>query len=140
MADRVLVPVDGSQQAEQSIDYAVELYPDATIVLVHVLNPVDGTAHPDSLITYTEEAMEAQRERAESIFEDAEETAGADRTIETEILAGNPSREIVEYAEEHEIDAIVMGSRGRDGAARILLGSVAETVVRRSAVPVTVVR
>jgi nucleotide-binding universal stress UspA family protein len=53
---------------------------------------------------------------------------------------GRPSRAIVEYAEEHDIDHIVMGSHGRSGVTRILLGSVAETVVRRSPVPVTIVR
>jgi nucleotide-binding universal stress UspA family protein len=46
----------------------------------------------------------------------------------------------VDYAAEHDIDHIVVGSHGRTGASRILLGSVAETVARRSPVPVTIVR
>ncbi|MFP4187941.1 MAG: universal stress protein [Halobacteriales archaeon] len=55
-------------------------------------------------------------------------------------VLGDPAREIVAYAEENNVDRVVMGSHGRDGATRVLLGSVAETVVRRSPTPVTVVR
>jgi len=69
-----------------------------------------------------------------------EATAGDDRAVERELLAGRPATEIVECAAERDTDQIVMGSHGRDGAARLLLGSVSETVVRRSPVPVTVVR
>jgi len=53
---------------------------------------------------------------------------------------GRPTKVIVEYADDHDIDQIVMGSHGRSGMSRILLGSVAEIVVRRASVPVTVVR
>jgi len=53
---------------------------------------------------------------------------------------GRPARAIEECAEEAAVDHVVIGSHGRDGIARILLGSVAETVVRRSPVPVTAVR
>jgi nucleotide-binding universal stress UspA family protein len=63
---------------------------------------------------------------------------GAD--IETDMLRGRPDRAIVQRAGEGEYDLIVIGSHGRDGVARVLLGSVAEKVVRRSPVPVLVVR
>jgi nucleotide-binding universal stress UspA family protein len=55
-------------------------------------------------------------------------------------VVGKPARAIVEYADDHDIDQIVMGSHGRSGVTRILLGSVAESVVRDSTVPVTVAR
>ena len=57
-----------------------------------------------------------------------------------ETVDGKPAREIVSYAEKGDVDHIVMGSRGRSGLSRLLLGSVAETVVRRAPTPVTVVR
>jgi len=60
--------------------------------------------------------------------------------IETAVVVGRPAREIVRYADDHDIDQIVMGSHGRDRASRVLLGSVAETVARRAPVPVTIVR
>lgn len=61
-----------------------------------------------------------------------------DLTAVTEF--GRPARTIVEYVEDHDVDHVVVGSHGRSGLSRTLLGSVAERVVRRSSVPVTVVR
>ena len=52
---------------------------------------------------------------------------------------GKPSDEIVRYAKEHEIDVVVMGTHGRQGVARAVLGSVAERVVRRASCPVLTV-
>jgi len=140
MTDRLLVPLDGSPQSQEALGYALETFPDATIVLAHVLTPVDGGVGPDGLLVDPSGVVADQQERAEELFDEAEEIAGDDRTIERELLAGRPATEIVSYAKEHDIDGIVMGSHGRDGAARLLLGSVSETVVRRSPVPVTVVR
>ena len=67
-------------------------------------------------------------------------TEGGATDVERALEVGRPTRTIVEYADEHDIDQIVMGSHGRSGMSRILLGSVAEIVVRRATVPVTVVR
>lgn len=140
MARRILVPLDGSPQAQEAVRYALDTFPGATIVLVHVLTPVDGSVGADGLLSDPAGVVDDQRKRAEELFDEAETTAGDDRTIERELLAGRPATEIVGCVEEYDIDQIVMGSHGRDGAARLLLGSVSETVVRRSPVPVTVVR
>jgi nucleotide-binding universal stress UspA family protein len=137
--DFVLVPIDGSQQAEAAVDHADRTFPDAEIILVHVIDPIDAGYDPESVVPgYSEDWYASREETAEKLFEEARERTG--RTFETTVEVGRPAREIVEYAEEEEIDHIVMGSHGRSGVARILLGSVAETVVRRSPVPVTVVR
>lgn len=61
-------------------------------------------------------------------------------SLETETVAGDPERPIVESAEDNDVDRIVIGSSGRDRAARVLLGSTAEPAVRRTPVPVAVVR
>jgi len=140
MARRILVPLDGSPQAGEALRYALDTFPEATIVLVHVLTPIDGGIGADGLLSDPAGVVDEQRERAEELFDDAEATAGDDRTVERELLAGRPATEIVGCVTEYNIDQIVMGSHGRDGAARLLLGSVSETVVRRSPVPVTVVR
>ena len=138
MPRTLLVPLDGSPQSKAALEYAVETVPESEIVVIYVLNPavaatgVDGTI-PDS-------AFDEQRQFAEELFADARDIADEDRIVETELLAGRAATEIVEYATKNGIDEIVMGSHGRDGAARLLLGSVSETVVRRSPVPVTVVR
>ncbi|NUE00883.1 universal stress protein [Halorubraceae archaeon YAN] len=142
MSQRILVPIDGSEQSTSALSYAETLYPDAEFVLLHVLSPSDGAPHPDAIIMHTEETVAAQREDANKLFETVREQIEPDRTVETAIEIGSAARAIVDYADdpEAEIDAIVMGSRGRDGAKRLLLGSVAETVVRRASVPVTVAR
>lgn len=63
-----------------------------------------------------------------------------DVTIRTATRTGQPDQEIIAYAEEERIDHVVMGSHGRTGLTRVVLGSVAETVVRRSPTPVTIIR
>ena len=136
---RVLVPLDGSPQAHEALTYATETFPEAEIVVVHVLNPSAGKTDIEGIITDTAGVVDEQQQFAQKLFEEARETAG-DRIVDSEVLAGRAANEIIKYVAEHDIDAIVMGSHGRDGAARLLLGSVSETVVRRSPVPVTVVR
>ena len=136
---RVLVPLDGSPQAHEALSYAIETFPDADIVVVHVLNPAAGTTDIEGIMADTAGVVNEQQQFAQELFEQARETAG-DQIADSEILAGRAANEIVRYVADNEIDAIVMGSHGRDGAARLLLGSVSETVVRRSPVPVTVVR
>jgi nucleotide-binding universal stress UspA family protein len=66
--------------------------------------------------------------------------AESDVPVETTIVEGTPSREIVRFAEREGCDLVVMGTRGRGGIDRLLLGSVAEKVVRASEVPVLTVR
>jgi nucleotide-binding universal stress UspA family protein len=136
----ILVPLDGSNQAWEAFDYALEEFPTATIVLLHIIDPVEaGYSATATVPGYTEQWYEQSQDRADSLFEEAAERAG-DADLKTETEVGRPSRLIVEYTEENDIDQIVMGSHGRSGVSRILLGSVAEAVVRRSPVPVTVVR
>ncbi len=135
----VLVPIDGSRQAEEAVDHADSAFPDAEITLIHVIDPIDPGYDPESVVPgYSEDWYTTQEEHAEKLFEEARERT--DRTFKTTTEVGRPARTIVEYAGENGIDQIVMGSHGRSGVARILLGSVAETVVRRSPIPVTVVR
>ncbi|ELZ08731.1 UspA domain-containing protein [Natrinema thermotolerans DSM 11552] len=144
MADNVLVAVDDSNQSTEALEFACREYPEATITAIHVLDPgdfyavtgVEGTA----MANY-DEIQDHHEERAENILETAREQA-ADHgiEIETDHVVGGVSRTIVDYAAEHDMDHIVIGSHGRTGASRILLGSVAETVARRSPVPVTIVR
>lgn len=137
MGRTILVGVDGSEQSTEALVYALERFPDAEITAVSVVNPVDASAG-----TYpTESLFEAHRERAEGYLDDAADLAAdRDREIDTEVLVGRPAREIVAYAEAADVDQVVVGSRGRTGLSRMLLGSVAESVVRRAPAPVTVVR
>ena len=107
--------------------------------MLYVIDPVDGatTWGPGS----GDDWLAAAEERAAGLLEEAEATAAeANLDIETDSTVGRPARTIVEYADEEGFDHIIVGSHGGKGLSRVLLGSVAETVVRRSSVPVTVAR
>ncbi|WP_459194948.1 universal stress protein [Halosimplex sp. J119] len=142
MGKRVLVPVDGSEQAHRAFEFVTEEFDDAEVVLLHVVNPAEaGYSAQASLPSFSEEWYENQKAAAEELFDEIDDLAAdTDLSITREIEVGKPIRVIVEFAEENDLDQIVMGSHGRSGVTRILLGSVAEAVVRRSPVPVTVVR
>jgi nucleotide-binding universal stress UspA family protein len=144
MGTHVLVPMDGSDQATAAFEHALEQFPDARITLVHVINPLEaGYSAGPSALGRAEEWYEQERENADVLFEEARETAAAaghDGEIETATELGRPARTVVEYADEHDVDQVVVGSHGRSGVTRILLGSVAESVIRRAPCPVTVVR
>ncbi|WP_178917331.1 universal stress protein [Natronomonas gomsonensis] len=138
---RILVPYDGAEQARKALDHAVERYGDGEIVLLYVQDLVAAgyEASPGAALPgYWKEWYEEAQTEAEQLFEEAQ--ARVDVDLETESVVGRPERAIVEYVDDNPVDAVVIGSHGRSGVSRILLGSVAETVVRRSPVPVTVVR
>lgn len=139
MGEHVLVPHDGSEQAGAALRFAFETYPDASVTVFHAVEPFPE--HTDAGVENGGRWYDRARTRAEKVFEGSREIATAyERTVETEWRYGRPRHEIVRYVEENDVDHVVMGSHGRDGLDRILLGSVAEIVVRRSPVPVTVVR
>jgi nucleotide-binding universal stress UspA family protein len=145
MGTEILVAVDGSEQSQDAIDYVLQEYDVETLVLIHVIDPVEAgyTAGPSAVPGYSEEWYAQSEEKAEELFAETREqieAAGYPGEVETVTEVGRPARAIVDYAEEHGVDHIVLGSHGRSGVTRVLLGSVAETVVRRSPVPVTVVR
>lgn len=135
----ILVPIDDSDPSQAALELAFSDHPDATFLVLHVLDPqrsvlAGGLGNIDA-------AMESVQTEAETLLAKAQrlgEQRGVE--VETELAFGQPEREIVQYAELEDVEQIVIGSHGRTGAARVLLGSVAETVVRRSPVPVTVVR
>lgn len=132
--------------AERALSRAAALFPDADVHLLHVIDLVEAgySAPPGGgLSGYYEEWYETREERADDVLDDAETTleqSGFEGTVERHVELGAPARTIVNVAEEESVDHVVMGSHGRTGASRILLGSVAETVVRRAPCPVTVVR
>ncbi len=139
MVERILVPVTYSEESEKAVEFAVSRYPDADIRVLHVINPSYhyGT---EGYFDYGH-IIEAEEKNAEELFERVSGIAnGHDVTLTTETRTGQAPRTILTYAEEEGVDQIILGSRGRSGISRLLLGSVAEAVTRRSPVPVTVVR
>jgi nucleotide-binding universal stress UspA family protein len=140
----VLVPYDESEGSDHALEHALDQYPEATVTLLHVVDLVDaGYASPvDGTVPgFWEEWFENEKAASERLLEEGRERASeAGVDVQTETVVGRPTRAINEYVEEHDVDHVVMGSHGRSGVTRVLLGSVAEGVVRRAPVPVTVVR
>ncbi|WP_418280789.1 universal stress protein [Halorubrum sp. DTA98] len=139
MYDDILFPTDGSDGADVALDHAIEhaLTYDATL---HVLYVVEETypaveAGPPSVLAALEKEGEDALERARS----RAKAAGVE-SIRGSVDGGSPYRHILEYVDEHGIDLIVMGTHGRRGVDRFLLGSVTEKVVRTADCPVLTVR
>ncbi len=142
MPERVLIAFDGGEQAMAALEHTFTEFPDATLLVLTVLDPTEAAyiTGDEFRMPGTDWQDRLQRD-ADSCLDQARELATEyNRSIETVTLVGRPRREIVQYATEEDIDHIVLGSRGRTGLRRVLLGSVAESVLRRSPVPVTIVR
>jgi nucleotide-binding universal stress UspA family protein len=142
MDERILVPFDGSPLSERALDRAVTLHPDADIVVLHVIDPIQVVYEAEAKgLQAAETWHERMAERAGELCAHAEERATEhDRSITTATETGSPARAILEYVENSGVDQVIMGCHGRSGLDRAILGSVAETVTRRSCVPVTIVR
>lgn len=139
MAKRILVAFDGTDQSVDALEYAASEWPDADLVLLTVIDPSEaGFSAGRGVPSGAEEWYETMKAQAERTLADG--AALVDREVETVTEVGTPREAIVEYAEKGDADHVAIGSHGRQGISRILLGSVAEGVVRTSPVPVTVVR
>lgn len=143
MGRRILVPFDESDQSTQALTWALEEFPDADVTVFHVIDASDvayrGMEHNTS--NDFAEVRTDMEEEAEQLFDDARSVAedhGRDVTTATG-MGEEVASEIIEHAEEHDIGHIVVGTHGRTGASRVLLGSVAEKVARRATIPVTIV-
>ncbi|WP_435068850.1 universal stress protein [Haloplanus sp. C73] len=138
MTSHTLVPFDGSPQSEAALKFAVSEWPEATHTLLYVADPVTTGFRDRALPGGSTAWYDNARDRAQDYFDEAAELTG--REFDTRVEVGSPARVIVDVAADGPFDHVILGSHGREGVSRVLLGSVAETVVRRSPVPVTVVR
>ncbi|WP_372910122.1 universal stress protein [Salinigranum sp.] len=136
MVKRILVPLDGSPKSEAAIRFVTEEWPDADVVLLRVIDPLESGYSGSAFPSGAEEWYERKRAEVREHLADVAAEHGID--AERVVVAGRPAASIVEVAED--VDHVVMGSHGRTGVSRVVLGSVAEAVVRRSPVPVTIVR
>ena len=138
--DRLLVAFDGTPLAEQALEHALETYPEAEITVLHVIDYIEESYGAEALIG-SEKLRDRAHSRSAELLADAKDVAAEhDREVSTATRVGKPARGIVDYAEENDIDTIVIGGHGRSLVVQVLLGSVAETVVRRAPTPVLVVR
>ena len=135
---RILVPTDFGETSKAAMRYGVELARafGSQIYLLHVLEDPGEAADAEYPLGLFETIQSAVHDRLGHLLTEREMR---ELRPECAMRLGKPSEEIVQHAAEHEIDLIVMGTHGREGLARALMGSVAETVVRRARCPVLTV-
>ena len=140
---RILCPVDFSELSKTALTYAASFAKEfgAELLVVHVVEdvyfPVDPTAWGFSVATFSKERTTAAEESlADIVKSDVPEGVKA----ESLVVNGAPFLEIIRLAKKREVDLIVLSTHGRTGLAHVLMGSVAERVVRKAPCPVLVVR
>jgi nucleotide-binding universal stress UspA family protein len=142
MTRQVVVAIDDSGPATAALEHALRRFADATITVLHVIDAdePDGSLRQRVLPAEYDAHRNAAEETAETVLENAR--AYADEygvAVSTVTRYGNPARQITAYAEENDVDRILIGTHGRSGLSRLLLGSLSELVAQRSSVPVTAV-
>lgn len=138
---KIFVATDGSEQNRRAIEYSIEL---AKIAggKIFVGYVVDTAAFASIPMDAGWEMMYGllKTEASDAVQKVEQLAKQADVEVETVILEGHPSNEIIEFAQKNGMDVIVVGTLGKSGLDRFLLGSVAEKVTRNSPVPVLVVK
>ena len=135
--NKILIPLDGSEMAEAAITEARQMArPDSTLLLVRAANAriipgADVIGAQIIAVREVEEYMAALKDKLEK---------DGVRGIETHVWYGPAASAIVEAARVHKVDVIVMSTHGRSGLGRLVFGSVAESVLRGTTVPILLVR
>ena len=141
-AQRFLVPVDFSENANQAVEYAIALASKlgARVTLLHVIQPLPlGGGDMGVTVPYTYiQDLEAEITSRMQAYLERVTAAGLEGEIA--VVHGVPFQEILETAKTQQVDLIIMGTQGRTGLQHVLMGSVAEKVVRLAPCPVLVVR
>lgn len=136
--EKIFVPTDFSPCSEEAIAYAVFLAEqlNATILLTHILEPI---GYPIDFAMIESSEFD-QMKASQALDRIARPWRQKGIRIETHLFKGDPVAQIVKEAKNLECDLIVMGTHGRTGMAHLMMGSVAERVIRTSSIPVLTVR
>ena len=146
MYQRILVPIDGSATSDKGLDEAIALarLTGARLCLIHVLDNLSFATGYETCAVYTDSVLPFARQAGEKILQEGSARAAACGVqVETRLiddLLPRMSELVVEQAKAWQADLIVIGTHGRRGAARVLLGSDAEQIMRMAPVPVLLVR
>ena len=131
----VLVPTDGSDAAQRAAERGIEIAA-ALEAAVHAFSVIEGAA----ALKRDQLRVDAEGKAKDAVDRVAAE---ADRTgvdVTSTVRSGVPHEAILEYVEEADIDMIVMGTHGRTGLDHVIIGSIAERIVRNASIPVLTVR
>ncbi|MFP4625821.1 MAG: universal stress protein [Natronomonas sp.] len=146
MFETILIPTDGSEPAQHAAVKGIELAAEqgATVHAMYAVEPIPLggiSAGPEPASAEFGSVIEEQKAEGEKALKAVRQEANEHGVDVVEAIEyGDPDEEILEYAEKEDVDAIVMGTHGRSGAGRLVIGSVAEKVVRKSPIPVLTIR
>ncbi|MDZ5809893.1 universal stress protein [Halorubrum sp. AD140] len=142
MFDTIVIATDGSDSVRRAVDVAVDVAArfDATVHAVYVVDSGEVESTPDEVREDLRDALDDHGESALEQVTDAAAERDPDLDVTVEVREGRPAAEISGYARDVDADVVAMGTRGRHGENRFLIGSVAERVVRTCPIPVLTVR
>lgn len=129
MIDTVLLPTDGSEAAQTAVENAYGIA-EAFDADLHAMYVVEMEATPTFANLDTEPIREAHTQRGDELLGDVEANAPEGVAVTKIIVEGHPHEQIVSYADENDVDVITMGTHGREGLGRVVIGSVTERVIR----------
>jgi nucleotide-binding universal stress UspA family protein len=140
---KILVPVDFNPHSAEAVYRAIDIARryEAELLLLYAYEPADYPL-PEGYVVYTTEQLERMTAEIQKRLEAARqqaEAAGAPR-VSTRLIQGSAAQVILDLARDERFDLIVMGTHGRTGVGRWVMGSVAEKVVRSASSPVLTVR
>ena len=136
---KILIATDGSKRTQNAVDMGLKMAREqhSKVYAVYVVDTVTFTSIPmDVTWENMYQLLKDEGEEAVNVIKD--NAAGID--VETHVLEGNPAVEITKFANDNGVDLIVMGTLGKSGIDRILLGSTAEKVIRIANCPVLVIK
>lgn len=152
MYKRILVPMDGSERAEQILPHAENLASKetSTVILLYVIEPIAPsftpgmsmmvTAPPQELEIYWKNMQTAEKEASEYLQKQAAALSKKGIKTEAVVLRGDPVNSIVNTAREKDVDLIAMTSHGRSGLERVFYGSVTSGVLHKVDRPLLLIR
>jgi nucleotide-binding universal stress UspA family protein len=139
---QILIATDGSETANEAADFGIEMVgcSGAKIYAVYIIDttPYRSVSLDKIWSKETLEEFERVGHEATSYIEKIGKAAGAE--VETRVIRGNPAEKIISFAEDNNIDMIIVGSLGKGRYERAVIGSVSEKIVKHAKVPVMVVR
>ncbi|MCX9084839.1 MAG: universal stress protein [Candidatus Methanoperedens sp.] len=139
--NKILIATDGSENTKKALDYGIDLAINtgAKLQAIYVVDTGKYSSIPMSApMEYAFSILRQEGDIALKFVAEMAEAAGLEKE-EGVIVEGNPADEIIKYAENNSIDLIVMGTMGKSGIDRFLMGSVADKVIRNSRIPVIAV-
>jgi nucleotide-binding universal stress UspA family protein len=138
--EKIMIATDGSRQVGKAIEAGIELakLTGAKLYAVYVIAQAGYSPRDFGWEDSLRKFLEAEARKAVTFVEETGKASGI--RVEPVILEGHPAHKILEFAEQEGMDLIVMGTLGRSGLERFLMGSIAEKVVKHSKIPVMVVK